>query len=76
MFDPYTVLSRCLEREESLLWNLKELLVSLDQSSIGPASSILPRWQLERIEEAIERSEEEIEMLTEALADLDEGEAS
>jgi hypothetical protein len=74
MFDPYTVLSRSLEREESLLWNLRELLISLDQSSGGPASAILPRWQLERIEIAIECSEKEIESLTEVLASLDDDE--
>jgi len=72
LFEPYAALSRCLEREESLLWNLKELLVSLDQSAVGPAAAILPRWQLERIEAAISMSEDEVEMLTDALEQLDD----
>jgi hypothetical protein len=74
MFEPYTVLKRALEREEALLWNLRELLVSLDQSGVGPASAILPRWQLERIEAAIAASEEEMEMLSAALEELDDDE--
>lgn len=71
-FDAYTVLARALEREEALLWNLKELLISLDQSSLGPASHILPGWQLRRIEEVIESSEEEVGMLNKTLEDLEE----
>ena len=73
MFDPYIALARTLEREEALLWNLKELLVSIDESGVGPASKLIPRWQLERIESTIESSEEEIEMITEVLEHLDEG---
>lgn len=71
-FDPYAVLSRALEREEALLWNLKELLIAVDSSGVGPASRIIPKWQLDRIEATIESSEEEIEMLTEALDSLDD----
>jgi hypothetical protein len=70
--DLEVALRRGVEREESLLWNLKELLVSLDESTIGPAVNIIPRWQLERIENAIESSEEEVEMLHEALAAIEE----
>ena len=70
--DLEVTLRRAVEREESLLWNLKELLVSLDESTIGPAVNIIPRWQLERIENAIESSEEEVEMLHEALAAIEE----
>lgn len=70
-FDPYQVLARAVEREEALLWNLKELLVSLDEGGIGPASRLLPRWQIERIEAAIETSEEEIALLHDALEELD-----
>jgi uncharacterized protein (DUF342 family) len=70
--DLEVALRRAVEREESLLWNLKELLVSLDESTIGPAVNIIPRWQLERIENAIESSEEEVEMLHEALAAIEE----
>lgn len=62
-------LSRALEREQALCWNLKELLVALDESAVGPTSNLLPRWQLERIEAAIETSEDEITMLTSALAE-------
>lgn len=67
--DPYAVLKRALEREARLLWNLKELLASLDTSTVGPASNLLPRWQIERIEDAIASSEEEVEMLDRALDD-------
>lgn len=62
-------LGRALERETTLCWNLKELLVALDESAIGPTSKLLPRWQLERIEAAIETSEDEVKMLTIALED-------
>lgn len=72
MFDPYSALARSLEREAALLWNLKELLTALDESGIGPTSKLLPRWQLERIEVAIDSSEEEVAMLTEVLGYLDE----
>lgn len=72
MFNPYMALKRALEREESLLRNLKELLVSLDEAAVGPASKIIPRWQLERIEDAIAVSEEEVWMLNSALEELDE----
>lgn len=71
--DLEVALRRSVAREESLLWNLKELLVSLDESAIGPTVKIVPRWQLERIERAVESSEEELEMLHEALAAIDDG---
>ena len=70
MFDPYAVLARALEREQALLWNLKELLASIDSSSIGPAVRLLPRWQIERVELAIDTSEEELRMLDEVLGDM------
>ena len=60
-------LRRSIEREATTLWCLKELVVALDESAIGPAVKIIPRWQLERIEGAIESSEEEIAMLQMAL---------
>lgn len=70
--DPYAALRRSLEREQNLCWNLKELLVALDESAIGPTSKLLPRWQIERIEASISTSEDEIEMLTAALVDVED----
>lgn len=75
VLDPLQALHRTLEREASLLWNLKELMGSIDESSIGPATRLLPRWQIERIEAAIEASEEELEMLNNALSGPDRSEA-
>lgn len=73
MFDLARALKRALEREASLLWNLKEVLVALDESAAGPTVAILPRFQIERIEAAIEQSEEEIEGIQAAINDLSSG---
>lgn len=70
MFDPYAALARTLEREAALLLNLRELLFCVDTSEVGPASSVIPRWQLERIESAIEMSEEETALLEPVLQNL------
>lgn len=64
-------LRRAIDREQSLLWNLKEVLVALDESAVGPTVAILPRFQVDRIEAAIESSEDELAMLHRALAEVE-----
>jgi hypothetical protein len=72
IFNPYLALKRCLEREDRLRWQLKEVLASLDESAIGPATSILPRYQIEQMESAIDNSETETTAIDAALAELDD----
>jgi len=74
--EPYAALARALEREETLLRVLKELLISIDSSSVGPAARLLPKWQIEQAEDAIEASEEELQMLGDIIAEIDEGDGS
>jgi len=53
---PAKALEMCRNEQRFIVGTLEELLFAIDASSeIGPASRVLPRWQIEKIEELIER---------------------